>query len=136
MTNKETAKLVGRDVTGYVLSDDNETLRLSFRDGGTEELRTESECCSITWIESIDTPEYLNGVIQEIENIDMPDRGNIATQKRESVDEVKYYGLKITTDKGIAVIDYRNDSNGYYGGDLILATPSKSGNRLTKEDPC
>jgi hypothetical protein len=34
------------------------------------------------------------------------------------VDVVAYYGLKITTETGIAVLDYRNDSNGYYGGSL------------------
>ena len=34
---------------------------------------------------------------------------------------VAYYGLKITTDNGRAVIDYRNSSNGYYGGSLELA---------------
>ena len=28
------------------------------------------------------------------------------------------YGVKITTDKGHIVIDYRNASNGYYGGNL------------------
>lgn len=29
-----------------------------------------------------------------------------------------YYGCKITTGKGYALIDYRNSSNGYYGGSL------------------
>lgn len=27
-------------------------------------------------------------------------------------------GFKVTTDKGVIVIDYRNASNGYYGGSL------------------
>ncbi len=33
--------------------------------------------------------------------------------------ETKYYGCKITTDKGHIIIDYRNESNGYYGGDIV-----------------
>jgi hypothetical protein len=31
---------------------------------------------------------------------------------------IAFYGLKITTDKGDIIIDYRNSSNGYYGGNL------------------
>ena len=36
----------------------------------------------------------------------------------EDPDEVEFYGLSIKTDKGEIVIDYRNSSNGYYGGSL------------------
>jgi len=52
------------------------------------------------------------------EQVEMPDLGNIDTPHREHVDQVEYYGLKITTERGRATIDYRNDSNGYYGGSL------------------
>ena len=40
--------------------------------------------------------------------------------ERNPHDTVAYYGVKITTTRGIAVIDFRNDSNGYYGGDYRL----------------
>jgi hypothetical protein len=33
-------------------------------------------------------------------------------------DCLQVYGLKVTTNKGEIVIDYRNSSNGYYGGNL------------------
>jgi len=36
----------------------------------------------------------------------------------QSSDELALYGLKLTTDKGDLVLDYRNESNGYYGGSL------------------
>ena len=44
----------------------------------------------------------------------MPDLGDMP-----DCDCVQYYGAKITTNKGDMVIDYRNDSNGYYGGDIV-----------------
>lgn len=50
----------------------------------------------------------------------MPNLGDIPTAYEPQVECVAYYGLKITTEKGRAVIDYRNDSNGYYGGSLML----------------
>ena len=36
---------------------------------------------------------------------------------------IQYYGLKITTNKSRCTIDYRNSSNGYYGGYLDLVSP-------------
>lgn len=58
--------------------------------------------------------------MRAVEEIEMPNLGNVPTPHRDHVEEVKYYGLKITTDKGRAVIDFRNDSNGYYGGTIKL----------------
>lgn len=50
----------------------------------------------------------------------MPDLGNIKTEHCEHPDCIRYYGLRIVTDKGRAVIDFRNNSNGYYGGSIKL----------------
>lgn len=85
------------------------------------------DCCSQTWIESIDlmSPLY-DAIIQKIEDIDMPHKGDIPTLEHPMVECVKYYGLRITTNKGVSVIDYRNDSNGYYGGELTIRFQPKS----------
>jgi len=64
----------------------------------------------------MDDPQALLGTVSAVEDLEMPDLGNIPGKYREDVDEVQYYGLKITTDKGRCTLDYRNDSNGYYGG--------------------
>jgi hypothetical protein len=76
------------------------------------------DCCSQSWIESIDAPTALYGKVLKVEEINMPELGDVGTPKVPDVDCVAYYGLKITTETGIAVLDYRNDSNGYYGGSL------------------
>jgi hypothetical protein len=52
----------------------------------------------------------------------MPDLGEMPDR-----DVVAYYGLKVTTDKGEMVVDYRNDSNGYYGGSLTWPGQSHYG---------
>lgn len=33
-------------------------------------------------------------------------------------DYLQYYGVQINTDKGAFTLEYRNSSNGYYGGSL------------------
>ncbi len=106
-----------------------QTIREIYREGDGLVLKTDEwvfglepfgDCCSTTWIESIDLVEPLYGTVQKVEDIDMPHRGNIATVNFTRVEEVAYYGLRITTDRGVSVIDYRNSSNGYYGGCLHL----------------
>lgn len=60
------------------------------------------------------------GTVRAVEEIEMPNLGNVKTKHCKDPDEVKYYGLKITTEKGRAVVDFRNNSNGYYGGTIKL----------------
>lgn len=115
---KYAKKCIGKTLVSHLLSDDRCVLTLTFSDGSTLTLDAEGECCSYSWIESIDCPDNLQGVVRAIEEIPMPDLGNIPTPHNADVDEVAYYGLKIITDRGHTVIDYRNSSNGYYGGSL------------------
>jgi hypothetical protein len=107
--------MVGKTITSAVLSKDKEELALQFSDGTDMVLQAYGDCCSTSWIESIDIPDNLLGTVQSVEDIDMPDLGN-----QPDHDVMSYYGLKIVTDRGHAVIDYRNDSNGFYGGDLLV----------------
>lgn len=111
-------KLLGQTVVATVLASDRQTLQLYTLSGHMFLLQTVGDCCSSTWIEAIDGEDALYGTIKAVEDIEMPDLGDVPTGHHESVDCVQYYGLRITTNKGRAVIDYRNDSNGYYGGSI------------------
>lgn len=110
--------LIGKVVTAVWLAKDRQAVAFDF---GDQQLvaKVDGDCCSLTWIENIDNPEALIGAtVTAVESIEMPDLGNVGTPHQPSVDEVSYYGERITSTKGICVIDYRNDSNGYYGGSL------------------
>jgi hypothetical protein len=91
-------------------------------EGDDVRLCAEGDCCSTCWIEGIDDTTVLRGEVLDVEDIDMPDLGNIDGSRFSGVDEVSYYGLKITTKHGRAVLDYRNSSNGYYGGSLYVSS--------------
>jgi len=112
--------IIGETVVSSVLNAKRSALRLTMASGKMFDLVTYGGCCSDTWIEHIDGEDALLGTIVAVEDIDMPDLGNVGTDFCPSVYQVKYYGLRITTDKGRTVLDYRNDSNGYYGGSLDL----------------
>ncbi len=105
--------LVRKTITGLKLAKDKTALLFNTNEGDVKVL-CDAGCCSLTWIEHINMPSLgLPAKVLSVEDLDMPDLGDMPGR-----DVVTYYGLEITTDKGQITIDYRNDSNGYYGGDL------------------
>lgn len=139
--------LIGKKIKSLAFSKDRQTLTIQTSvvrsardrvcDGAERDYRfdTTADCCSSTWWDGIDDENNLiGGIVINAEDIPMPERpcrncgsrhshtGAVPFRKYESNphDVVAYYGVKITTDRGIAVIDFRNDSNGYYGGDYEL----------------
>ncbi len=109
--------LVGKEITAVHLADDRGAIRFDIKGGEPVVARCDGDCCSSTWIEHVEGPEQLIGCeVLAVEDINMPE--GAPTEHREFTDVVAYYGLKITTSKGDTILDYRNDSNGYYGGNL------------------
>ncbi len=106
-------KLINKTITDITLSDDNERITFKTTEGDVI-ADCYAECCSHTWVENLELPAlgFPCTVLSE-ENLDMPDLGDMP-----GCEYVEYYGYKIETDKGSIIIDYRNDSNGYYGGSL------------------
>ena len=113
--------LLGKTITKVTVSKNREDIVLETTTGPVK-LTTYSECCSHTWIEDLDDPDALLGTVTEVRNLDMPNLGDIDGKHHTGVDSVSYYGLKITTEKGRCTIDFRNDSNGYYGGSLEVVS--------------
>ncbi len=104
--------LVGKTITGIMLAEDKEAILFQTTDGDIV-ARCGADCCSHTWIENIELPTSgFPAIVLSAQDIEMPDLGN------GDAECIQYYGFKITTEKGDIVIDYRNESNGYYGGNL------------------
>ena len=117
--------LIGKEIKKFILEKDGSEITFQLKDGTTVRLLAEGDCCSNSWIENIDNEDALKGKVTAVEDIDMPFLGHIPTAKHNPVQFIKYYGLKITTENGEAILDYRNDSNGYYGGNLLLYAKHK-----------
>ena len=114
--------LIGKTLTALKIDSDNTALLFVTTDGDIK-VFCDAECCSCTWIEHIEMPALgLPAKVISVYDLDMPDLGDMP-----DCDVVEYYGLKITTDRGELVIDYRNDSNGYYGGRLSWPVDSHYG---------
>ena len=106
--------LIGKVVTDILIASDKKALLFKTTDGD-EIARADGDCCSSTWIESIELPALgFPCKVLSVENLNMPEQEYDESQ----FECLAFYGCKIVTDKGDVVIDYRNESNGYYGGNL------------------
>lgn len=110
----QTNPLIGKTINAIQLTSDKKAIRFLLGDGSDVVAKADGDCCSETWIEHISLPAGgFPAVVLEAADIDMPDLGT-----PPEMDCLAYYGFELKTDKGHMVIDYRNESNGYYGGYL------------------
>lgn len=109
-----TNPLLNRTIVAVSLAADGGAIRFEMAECDPIVARADGDCCSHTWIENVDGAEAILGrPVLAVEDIPMPDLGS-----PDEYESIAYYGCKITTDGGECVIDYRNSSNGYYGGSL------------------
>ncbi len=129
--------LIGYTVNAVWINPDKTILAFEMnRDGGPLALyRTEGDCCSKSWIEHMENASTFKSVtVTDVEDIEMPE-GTWTGSEEDRGELIQYYGVKI---KGIKMgsgftvdgiyrtfevpaemmIEYRNESNGYYGGSI------------------
>lgn len=95
-----------------MIADDKKALLFRTSEGDII-AKADGDCCSSTWIEHVEKPAL--GFPAVVVSVDALDRG---PDEEQDYGRIAHYGCKITTDRGEIIIDYRNESNGYYGGNL------------------
>lgn len=106
-------QLIGKTIVEMKIAEDKQALLFVTSEGEDLIARVDGDCCSYSWIESVELPALgLPFTISEVDSLEL----NSDMDNRDG--ELQFYGAKIVTDKGDMVIDYRNESNGYYGGNM------------------
>lgn len=109
-------KLIGNKIVDVKIAEDKLAMLFVCDNGEELVVRVDADCCSYTWIESVELPALgFPFTVIACDDLDM----NKEPLENEEYECLQFYGAKITTDKGDMVIDYRNDSNGYYGGEIV-----------------
>lgn len=104
--------LIGKTIVSLDNNRDDLVFRLS--NGKTIKASTYGDCCSTTWVEHLELPALgFPATVLSVEN-----QGEVKGEDDGDYDYLRYYITKIVTDRGEIVIDYRNSSNGFYGGCL------------------
>lgn len=87
---------------------------------GNVEFSAWGDCCSYSWVDSIEELSAFPGVVLVATAEDGP-QGESAPDpkvKQEEPEYLRVYFFKLKTDKGYFDLTMYNDSNGYYGGEL------------------
>lgn len=102
--------LRGKRVASVEVSDDKERLVFTLDDGRTITYSAEGDCCSSSWIEHLTVPPDIAGA--EVTGWAERDMGEF----QEDYATIRVYQTSFATPKGEVIAEYRNSSNGYYGG--------------------
>lgn len=106
--------LIGKTIQNIKIAEDKLALLFVLDNEECLVVGVDTDCCSYMWVESVEMPVLgFPATVFSVRDLEMPDLGDLP-----GCDVVAYYGCEISTNKGAIVIDYRNDSNGYYGGNL------------------
>lgn len=111
----EPSDWVGKSVESIWIDRTRQYLCFVFADGAKAALATFADCCSYTWFEHVENLGF-KGTITSIEQSTSDDHPQM-----EGRDYVQVYFVIMKTERGRLLIDFRNDSNGYYGGDVFIA---------------
>jgi len=107
-------RVIGKTIAKMMIAADKKALLFVTTDGEELVARADGDCCSQSWVESVELPALgFPFTVSAIEDLDL---GKI--DEWHDGECISFYGCKVVTDKGDMVIDYRNESNGYYGGNL------------------
>jgi hypothetical protein len=113
-------QLIGRRVNGVYLSPDKDLIDFD-TDQGPVQFDAEADCCSESWFNHIEGLNALLGqVVESVEQVDMEgiNEGEPGFSGRQECDSL--FSIKLKTQRGVCGIEFRNSSNGYYGGSAQL----------------
>lgn len=110
--------MLNRKIASVELNNPKDTITFTFQDGFERTFSVEGDCCSSSWIEHLEMPNDIVGATL----LDVDDGAPI-TQDHDAHDDggecIQVYNTAFKTDRGEIVLEYRNSSNGYYGGYLV-----------------
>lgn len=107
------ASLVGKIVTNAFKDAEG---RVVFETNAGEVVwDTEGDCCSQSWVEHVDL-DLVRGEVLSVREDDLPPEWYAAHPGPPEQDSLALYGVTIQSVGGTGTIDFRNESNGYYGG--------------------
>ena len=105
--------MVGKKIISFTQDSDYAIFYLD--DGNRYTYHVDGDCCSSSWIEHATIPPDVEGAT--ILGATQPDLNPHEPVKAEnSWESIQVYHTAFQTDKGEIILEYRNSSNGYYGG--------------------
>lgn len=114
-------KMVGQKIDSICLSPDKKHIVFNFKNGLSIHGSVYGDCCSNSWIEHLEMPENIEGsTLLGVQDSDSIKQNHPEHDEENGGDSIEVYNTSFKTDRGEIILEYRNSSNGYYGGSLEL----------------
>ena len=117
-------ELIGKKILGVMANPDNDYWRF-ITDQGDVDYYCFADCCSESWINHVNGLDELVGyTVWNVDDIDFHALLKVEPEAtRQEYDDVLFHRVK--TEKGTCTFEFRNSSNGYYGGSLDYVEPDE-----------
>lgn len=107
-------ELLNQVIEHIYVNDDNTLIVFKTQDDKVFAYRAYGDCCSHSWVNTLSgISNLLDRTIQKV----IPNK-EVRDDSDDNGSVIKYYGITLETVKGFVDVEYRNSSNGYYGGSL------------------
>ncbi len=113
------SNMLNRKLQSVTLTDEGSKVAFWFTDGTVRCFGVEGDCCSRSWIEHLELPGNLEGATLLSVDDSAPIAQDHDANDGQDPECIKVYNTSFKTDRGEIVLEYRNSSNGYYGGYLV-----------------
>jgi hypothetical protein len=114
--DNELARLEGKRIIGIEIDGEEQHYLRFTTDEGPICFYAYGDCCSESWFYHVLGVDALLGhTVTKAWEVEMPDAPDDGKGRQESD---LLYGFRLTTTGGRADVEFRNSSNGYYGGRL------------------
>lgn len=119
-------EMKGKTLGSVELAKDKSSITFQMTDGSTYSFGVEGDCCSHSWIEHLEKPGDVAGAVflelkEDSMDVTDDDIENPMGKDYRAHESLMKYQSHFHTTKGVITLDYRNSSNGYYGGYLVMA---------------
>ncbi len=125
------AAMTGKEIASVALANNKERLEFRFADGTGRAFTVSGDCCSSSWIEHLEMPPDVVGAtllaVEDGGSVDATDNDTLNPVRPPAWDGdnnnrehecLQVYSTTFKTTRGDIVLEFRNSSNGYYGGSL------------------
>ena len=96
----------------YSVECDEKTLRFNHEPNDATVLEAYGDCCSCSYIESLDNPEIFKDAI--FDSVEIIEGESKKLKDDDGNDHLQWTFYKFKTNKGMCTLSFRNESNGYY----------------------
>ena len=131
----EWTAMIGKTVSKMDMNAEKNVIRFTLTDGAVINASAVGDCCSSSWFEHLEGDEALIGhpILRVIDREMPPDDDKTAAPEYGNL--IQFYGWTLETERGRFDIEMRNESNGYYGGSIIISDVISDSYHCESDEP-